>query len=95
MARDIEIAALREQGVSFRGVAARLGMSLGSVQLAVKRLAQAKPPDPGPNLLEMYRAMRGLSRPEQQAALGEFRVAADEYRRSVRNSPDLEDRGYL
>ncbi|EJO88055.1 hypothetical protein MCOL_V214034 [Mycobacterium colombiense CECT 3035] len=38
MERDAEIARLREQCVSFRGIAERLGCSLGSVQKAVGRI---------------------------------------------------------
>jgi hypothetical protein len=44
MERDAEVARLRQQSVSFRVIAARLDMSLGSVQKAVdrvKRRAQA------------------------------------------------------
>lgn len=40
MARDREVARLRRQGVSLRGIAERLGMSLGSVRLAVKRTSR-------------------------------------------------------
>jgi len=35
--RDEQVATLREQGVPFRVIAARLGCSLGSVQKAVRR----------------------------------------------------------
>ena len=35
--RDDRVAALRRQGVPFRVIAARLGMSLGSVQKSVRR----------------------------------------------------------
>jgi DNA-binding CsgD family transcriptional regulator len=37
MDRDEQVARLREQGVPFRAIAARLGCSLGSVQKAVRR----------------------------------------------------------
>jgi hypothetical protein len=47
-----------------------------------------------PNLLEMYRAMRGLDGPQLRGALDEFTVAGDEYRRLERNSPDHGDQGY-
>jgi DNA-binding CsgD family transcriptional regulator len=92
--RDIEVVRLRQQGVTFRAIAARLGMSVGSVQKAVLRAAKMHPLDE-PNLLEMYRAMRGLRGSEQRAALEEFRVAANKYWRSERSSPDDEGRGYL
>ena len=36
--RDEQVATLREQGVSFRVIAARLGCSLGSVQKALRRV---------------------------------------------------------
>jgi hypothetical protein len=42
----------------------------------------------------MYRAMRGLDGPQLRAALDEFTVAADEYWRLERNSPDHRDQGY-
>jgi hypothetical protein len=93
--RDEQVGALRGQGVSLGAIGARLGMSLASVQLAMRRTQSRNFPEEKPNLLEMYRAMRGLSGLEQEAAHLEFRVAADEYWRSVRDSPDLEDRGYL
>jgi hypothetical protein len=35
-----------------------------------------------------------MSGPEQEAALEEFRVAADEYWWLERDSPDRQDRGY-
>jgi hypothetical protein len=38
MDRDEQVARLREQGVPFRVIAARLGCSLGSVQKAVRRV---------------------------------------------------------
>jgi DNA-binding CsgD family transcriptional regulator len=91
LARDEQVAALRGQGTSLRQIGARLGMSLASVQLAVRRIQKRGVPE-GPNLLELYRALRGLSGPEQRAALEEFRVAADG---SESNSPNGEDRGYL
>jgi DNA-binding NarL/FixJ family response regulator len=37
--RDREVARLRRQGVSYRMIAARLNMSLGSVQQSVRRNA--------------------------------------------------------
>ena len=38
--RDAEVAKLRRQGVPFRVIAARLGVSLGCVQKAVRRAQQ-------------------------------------------------------
>jgi len=70
-------------------------MSLASVQLAMRRIQSRDVPVEQPNVLEMYRALRGLSGPEQRAALEEFEIAADRYWRSERDSPDREDRGYL
>jgi len=94
LARDEQVAALRGQGTSLRQIGARLGMSLASVQLAMRRIQSRGVPEERPNLLEMYRAVRGLSGPEQEAALEEFRVAADEYWWLERDSPDRQDRGY-
>jgi len=95
LARDERVAALRGQRTSLRKIGARLGMSLASVQLAMRRIQTRSVPVEQPNLLEMYRALRGTSGREQRAALEEFRVAADEYWRSEANSPDCDDRGYL
>ena len=83
--RDEQVAALRAQGVSLRQIGARLSMSLASVQLAMRRIQKRGVLAEQPNLLEMYQALRGLSGPEQRAALEEFRVAADEYWRSERD----------
>ena len=94
LARDEQVAALRGQGVSLRQIGARLSMSLASVQLAVRRIQSRGVPVEQPNLLEMYRAMRGLDGPQLRAALDEFTVAADEYWRLERNSPDHRDQGY-
>jgi hypothetical protein len=94
LARDEQVAALRGQGVSLRQIGAQLSMSLASVQLAVRRIQSRGAPVEQPNLLEMYRALRGLSGPQQRAAHEEFLAAADEYWRLERNSPDRDDRGY-
>jgi hypothetical protein len=78
--RDEQVAALRGQGVSLRAIGSRLGMSLASVRLAMRRIQKRGEEIPeGPNLLEVYRAMRGLDGPELLAARGEFVAAADQY----------------
>jgi len=61
LARDEQVAALRGQGTSLRQIGARLGMSLASVQLAMRRIQSRGVPEERPNLLEMYRALRGLN----------------------------------
>jgi hypothetical protein len=94
LARDEQVAALRGQGISLRQIGARPGTSLASVQLAVRRIQKRGVPAEEPNLLELYWAQRGLSGPERQAVADRFAVAAAEYWRSERDSPDLEDPGY-
>jgi hypothetical protein len=66
LARDEQVAALRARGTSLWGIGVRLGMSLAPVQLAVRRIQMRGVPE-GPNLLEMYRGLRGLSGSEQRA----------------------------
>jgi hypothetical protein len=68
-------------------------MSLASVQLAMRRIQKRGVPE-GPNTLELYRAMRGLSGPELRAAREEFVASAAAYWRAESDSPDLDDRGY-
>jgi biotin operon repressor len=79
--RDEQVAALRREGVSLRKIGAELGMSLASVQLAMKRIEKRGVPAESPNPLQLYRALRGLSGPQQAPVLEEFRRAA-EYRKA-------------
>jgi DNA-binding CsgD family transcriptional regulator len=83
MRRDDQVAALRGQGLSFRQVARRLGCSLGSVQQSVRRVAQRKPP-PSPDVLAMYRGLRGKSGPELAEQERALHAAVEQSRRSER-----------
>jgi len=61
-----------------RGIGARLGMSLASVQLAVRRI-QARGVPEEPNLPEMYRALRGKKRTDAAMADDSGTVDADDW----------------
>ncbi len=64
--RDAEVARLREQSVSFRVIAARLGCSLGSVQKALRRV-QARRAD---------RALAGSADDVDEEPVGSIRFVA-------------------